>query len=892
MCLECQLSQLAVCQKSKKNDEGDRITIASGHTWGLQELIEDAEVPARGTRRGHLGGARRGARRGGIDRGRYVGFPKRFRGVLSNGIRPVTPLLFAFGAVMVWWCWNRFFTPVPLRIALTLWLACVVYLAPTLFTHRVDLPGGLAYVAYPWQATGASPVKANTGIVFTQIAPWTRVARDSLRAGELPLWNRYAACGAPLLANQQTAIFHPFTLLGLLLSLGKAFTLSAALRLYCVGFFTFIFARAHGLGTFAAVFGATAFMFCSFHIVWLLFPLGLASMMLPACLVGAHEVVTRARPAACLLLTIALVSSVLGGHPESALWVWITTAAYVAVAAAAPEVRGERLRRIGLAGAAFVSAALLSAFSWLPTLSVLRYTSRYGAMQSLAANPANHGLSYEWLLPLVTPNVLGTPVKGTYTPPRGSHPAVLNDYGEVASGYAGLSALCLALAAPFTLRRHRALLFALGLMLFALLTIAEVPLWRDLLRAIPLVGISLHQRLRLLWALGICFAAAITLDGIEGGESCRPTVVMLTAGAFAVVVIYALRRPAFLLTSKLALAQALLPIITAGALALLLLLRVRRPLVAVVLVFLDLVVATYKYNPTAMPQDVYPATGAITLLQRGTSPYRFAAAGWSFLPDTPSFYGLEDIKTTDPIQHARFMRLLKGYLRIPPDAYDLLIQDYSQPFFDYLNIRYIFVPPDQSVEEARFTLRYGGADGSVYENERALPRYFLVRECTIEPDFEQTIPKLKQITDYRQAAVVDGIPARVRKLGLDAGGGSILLTQGDVRVRRYTGDATELDVHNASWALLVTSDVHWPGWRAYVNGVRLPVVTVNGAFVGCFVPPGGGRVILRYRPTEFDTGSKLAAAGFVVTALFLGVWKRRITNGKSGGSSAAEPQRA
>jgi hypothetical protein len=62
-------------------------------------------------------------------------------------------------------------------------------------------------------------------------------------------------------------------------------------------------------------------------------------------------------------------------------------------------------------------------------------------MQLSAANPANHGLSYEWLLPLITPNVLGNPVNGTYTPPRGFHPTVLNDYGEVASGYAGLATL-------------------------------------------------------------------------------------------------------------------------------------------------------------------------------------------------------------------------------------------------------------------------------------------------------------------------------------------------------------------------------------------------------------------------------------------------------------------
>ena len=118
-----------------------------------------------------------------------------------------------------------------------------------------------------------------------------------------------SASGAPLLANQQTAIFHPFTLLGILLPLGKAFTLSASLRLFPVAFFTFVLLRDWEIGTGAAIFGAVAYTFCSFHIVWLLFPLGLATMMLPVCLAGVQELVrdTRGRSFACSSLGLSLV---------------------------------------------------------------------------------------------------------------------------------------------------------------------------------------------------------------------------------------------------------------------------------------------------------------------------------------------------------------------------------------------------------------------------------------------------------------------------------------------------------------------------------------------------------------------------------------------------------
>jgi len=570
-----------------------------------------------------------------------------------------TILLFALTGAAVVWGWNRLFQPVPWRIALLLWLICAAYQAPTLFTSKVDIPGNLAFVALPWQATGRPPVKANTGIVFTQIAPWSRVARDIVRNGHVPLWNRMSASGAPLLANQQTAIYHPFTLLGLLLPLGKAFTLSACLRLFFAAFFTFLLLRNWDVGTAGAVFGAIAYTFCSFHVVWLLFPLGLSTVMLPLALVGVQELVRAPRIASYALLLMGLSGSVLGGHPESALWVWIV-AALIALhlCATAPATMPRRGGLLALAGSAFIASMCLTAFFWYPTERALHETVRYGALQS-NANPANHGLSAEWLLPLIAPNVLGTPANNTYTPPRGSHPAVLNDYGEVASSYAGLATLGLALAAPFVTRR-RPLLVALALMVFSLLTFAEAPVWRDAIRAVPLAGISIHQRLRIFWDLGVCIAAAMTIDAAMRGERRRTIAVALTLTAAAFVAVYASRQPPFL-RQPLALAQLLVPLVA----TLLMAVSTRRSwllgVAAPVLVFADLAVATYRYNPPSAPADVYPVTGAIAALQHGQRPFRFVARDWSFLPDTPSFYGIEDIKTTDPVRHTRYMRMLSEH---------------------------------------------------------------------------------------------------------------------------------------------------------------------------------------------------------------------------------------
>lgn len=756
----------------------------------------------------------------------------------------LTIALFVLASAAIVWTWNRCFEPVPKRVALALWLLCAAYQAATLFTPRVDIPGNLAFVAYPWQATGRPAVKANTGILFTQIAPWTRIARDELLAGDAPLWNRTSASGAPLLANQQTAIFHPLTLLGIVLPLGKAFTLSASLRLFLVAFFTFILLRNWAIATSAAIFGAVAYTFCSFHVIWLLFPLGLATMMLPLCLVGVQELARDARGRSYALLLLGLSLAVLGGHPESALWVWIVTILFAVLTCT-------NVKQLSVIASAFVMAMLLTAFFWMPTLRALRETPRFQSVQPREANPADHGLSYEWLLPLIAPNVLGTPANGTYTPPRGQHAAVLNDYGEVASSYSGLATLALALAAPFVVARRRPLVIAICLMIFSLLTFAEAPLWRDFVRAIPFAGISIHQRLRIFWDLGVCIAAALTIDAAMRGERRRRIAIAFMLVLAGFVAIYAIRSPAFL-RDPIGLAQLVVPLVT--AILVLIAMRWERLVViaATLFVFIDLVVATYRYNPPSNPSDVFPVTAAITTLQRGEKPFRFAAWGWSFLPDTPGYYGIEDIKTTDPIQNAHYMRLMRGYLNADPASNDQILRDASQPFFDYLNIQYIYLPPGDSLTDPRFVEIYRGADGTILKNTRALPRYFLVQHFRVEPSFDRTVALSKQIRDFRVDALVDHVPSNV--FARELGGGS-------VTVRRYAANETALDITSNGWNLLVSSDVNWPGWRAYWNGHRQRPVVVNGAFLGCFIPPGRGQLLFRYRPDEFTRGLKLCAAG-------------------------------
>ncbi|HKO58199.1 MAG TPA: YfhO family protein, partial [Thermoanaerobaculia bacterium] len=265
---------------------------------------------------------------------------------------------------------------------------------------------------------------------------------------------------------------------------------------------------------------------------------------------------------------------------------------------------------------------------------------------------------------------------------------------------------------------------------------------------------------------------------------------------------------------------------------------------------------------------------------RGVAPpYRIAALGWSFIPDTPGAYGLEDVKTTDPISSPQSMRIVRGYLHAVPNDYDQVFGDVSEPFLDFLNIRFVYVPPEMWITDPRFALRHLGSDGAVFENLHVQPRYQLVRRFLVDPSLDRGIPKMNALRDFSSDALVTHVPPQVERrapalLAEDAEGFHAS-AGGSVRVMRYEANRTVLDVDSRGWSLLATSDADWPGWRAYWNGKREPVVTVNDAFLGVFVPPGRGTLELRYRPDAFIDGLRISGAGALIALVLLGVRLRR-----------------
>lgn len=156
-------------------------------------------------------------------------------------------------------------------------------------------------------------------------------------------------------------------------------------------------------------------------------------------------------------------------------------------------------------------------------------------------------------------------------------------------------------------------------------------------------------------------------------------------------------------------------------------------------------------------------------------------------------------------------------------------------------------------------------DVSVFENTRMLPRVWLVNEARTMPEAEmlQVIRTGKftdgKVWDPRQVALVEGkIDFTSSARGANANATLIAHEPNRVVVGTKSTEA----------AILVLSENHYPGWRAYVDGNLVETLRIDYNLRGVTLPAGEHRIELIYRPKSVVIGLVFS----LLTLIGLGVW--------------------
>ena len=222
----------------------------------------------------------------------------------------------------------------------------------------------------------------------------------------------------------------------------------------------------------------------------------------------------------------------------------------------------------------------------------------------------------------------------------------------------------------------------------------------------------------------------------------------------------------------------------------------------------------------------------------------------------------------DPLALTRLLAVRRCFAPGPEWVRDLTVSALDSPLVDLLNIRYLLTwAPSEALllKHPKFPKVATLPGHHVHENRTVLPRFYLVGQVQRASDLQEARATVcGPGFDPRRTAVVEG-------MGQFPSSGVPL--ERPVKVLRYSRREVELEVDSPAPAFLVTSEVHYPGWRAFVDGVERPLVLTNAAFRGLPVAAGRHRITMRFAPAILGYGFALSAAAWGV--LLLAVFKRQ-----------------
>ncbi len=731
------------------------------------------------------------------------------------------------------------------RISVPLLLALLVLLA---YGDLLTLPPDQAITGY------------DLNHLFLQ---WWRFALDSLRGGELPLWNPYLFSGVPFLANPQPALLYPPTWLLLVRPAAQAAAWLVALHLWLAAVGMYAWLRREGADRAGATLGAVVLGF-SGYLAARTFAGHLGVVMtqawLPLILWAYRASLARRRWLAALPAGLPVAMSLLAGHTASFLYVALALAAYALFygwqAWQADHSLRAALRPLGLWALMQGVGLALAAIQLLPTLEFIRLTTR---QQTDYAFASRFSWPPAYLLTLLIPNLFGEPGRLGYWGDGAYEELVL---------YAGVLPLLLALAlVTGRAIRHRLTTF-LSLLagggLFLALGEFGV-LHRLAYRWLPLFGSTrAPARAGFLLTFGVAALAGLALTHLRRDPSARgmlrPWVrgplPWLLAGlgtllTVASLLLYALQRETNPQIGRLwhvANNSALFVLFLLLSVGLLYLWATRRltarqgTILVIALTLLDLWgFARTLIQPVTLTENAY-----WRLVAEMTAGGDGRVLPWGlgiFEHNYGMAWGVRSVFGYDPLELSRY------------EALTTAVPDPRARAYDLLNARYLVTTLPSDGEGLPLLAERDGV--YVYERPNAFPPAWLVHQAEVHPP-EALLARLNA-SSFDLAATV--LLERPTDCPLEAPAGAE-----QVHVTRRGNNRLTLEVHAAADGILVLSESAYPGWRAAVDGRAAPILRADYALRAVCVPAGDHQVTLTFAPLSLEVGAGITLATLLLTA--------------------------
>src|SRR3989338_9177563 len=269
---------------------------------------------------------------------------------------------------------------------------------------------------------------------------------------------------------------------------------------------------------------------------------------------------------------------------------------------------------------------------------------------------------------------------------------------------------------------------------------------------------------------------------------------------------------------------------------------------------------TVHFLKTQPPGRIFSFLPGYTEFTKLTAPHRpgpkdaFVFTSEMLPPNINLLYQLESADYYDNFMSVKLSRLLAllgsdravageklAGLKLTPKEKVQLFEKRKE-LADFLGIRYIIsaFPFDEDIFPKIFEIVVPPHNTplAIYENKKARSLfYFADRVETVLPD-EKNIDKMVNGSLGERGVFIECAENCPEKIPFPGKSTISLQLKNNSSLRLLTESETD--------AMLIFSQNYLPGWRAYRDGKEVPIYTVNGVYMGVFVPAGNYDISFQY----------------------------------------------
>lgn len=770
-------------------------------------------------------------------------------------------------------------------ILLLLLFTTGVFFYKTIFGGLIPFPGDLLVSEYsPWAThsylgytPGTFPSKVQYFDTIRQIYPWKTLSTSFIRDGQFPLWNPYSFSGAPLLANFQSAVFYPVTLIFLIFPQVFAWTISVLLQPLLAAFFTYLFARKIGLGKIGSFFAAIAFGFSLFMTVFLEYnTIGHTILWLPLVLYLVEKILEKPKFLHTVFFVGALSFAFLAGHLQIFAFIFIFVFMYVVLRAP--------IKRWLIFLPLFMISLGISAMQLLPTLELIGLSAR--VPQDYAFLIEKLLIQPDQLILFLSPDFFGNPATRNY---------LLSDSYPGNALYIGAIPVIFVFFAVSVFKKNSFVKFFAVASLVLVFLFVRTPATELFYRLnIPFFSTGSPTNAIFLLSFSLSVLAGFGIEQWLAKNEKIFIKIMLAMGAIfggLWVFIFFLQT---IISTRNFIYSTIIMVIFAAVFWAGLFTKKKKPaaLLLIIITIFDLFYFFHKFNPFVPKELVFPQSPIFNWIKENADINRIWTYGGAIEANFTTQYGIFSPDGYDPLYPARYGEFIQsskdGKIKttftnqtrsdaVIASGYgenDLIDNSYRLKILDMLGVKYILDRVESKSSEKtfpadRFSLLYDKEGWKIFENKGAAPRTFLVSDYKIfknKEEFEFLF--FAKDLDVSKTILLEEEPTGISSYLND------LSHLSRVQVLSYSPNDVVIQIESDNDQLLFLSDTYYPGWKAFIEPsagsgqVETKIYRANYAFRAAVVPAGNHRVVFRYQPASLALGIKITIISVVAAGLF------------------------